>query len=102
MPFAPSRAGFGGSCASAPAQYPRNDNCLNKLPSPKEKGPTFVGPECGDKLPATGPIPPTPGGWGLRNPEPKGPGLRSTFLSQFTRAVDGRKFGSIMISLTIP
>jgi hypothetical protein len=28
----------------------------------------------------TGPIPKAPGGWGLRNPEPKGPGQRSALL----------------------
>jgi hypothetical protein len=53
-------------------------------------------------VPATGPILTTPGGWGLRNPEPKGPGQRSTFFSQSTAAGDWRKRGGIMIPLTIP
>jgi hypothetical protein len=51
---------------------------------------------------ATGPIPTTPGGWGLRNPEPKGPGQRRNFFSQSEGAVDGRKLGSFKIPLTIP
>lgn len=46
---------------------------------------------------ALGPIPTTPGGWGLRNPESKGPGQRSSFFSQFSRAFGGRKWGGIMI-----
>jgi hypothetical protein len=41
-----------------------------------EKGPTFVGPRWGIVY-AIGPIPTIPGGWGLRNPEPKGPGQRT-------------------------
>src|SRR2546423_12364481 len=49
----------------------------------------------------TGPILTTPGGWGLRNPEPKGPGQRTTYFSQFSAAVGGRKFGGIMTLLTI-
>ena len=41
----------------------------------------------GDKLSCeTGPIPTAPGGWGLRNPEPKGPGQRRTIFSQATGA----------------
>jgi hypothetical protein len=47
---------------------------------PKEKGPTFVGPVWGLTPLRTGPIPKAPGGWGLRNPEPKGPGQRSALL----------------------
>jgi len=50
----------------------------------------------------TGPILTTPGGWGLRNPEPKGPGQRRLFFSQCRTAVAGRKWGGIMIPLTIP
>jgi hypothetical protein len=50
----------------------------------------------------TGPILTTPGGWGLRNPEPKGPGQRRTLLSQSSWAVAGQKWGGIMIPLTIP
>jgi len=50
----------------------------------------------------TGPILTTPGGWGLRNPEPKGPGQRKGTFSQFSRAGAGRKWGGIMILLTIP
>jgi hypothetical protein len=46
---------------------------------------------------ALGPIPTTPGGWGLRNPESKGPSQRSGFFSQFSRAFGGRKWGGIMI-----
>ena len=34
----------------------------------------------GDNFVRTGPILTTPGGWGLRNPEPKGPGQRSALL----------------------
>src|SRR5205085_8330354 len=49
----------------------------------------------------TGPILTTPGGWGLRNPEPKGPGQRTTYFWQFSAAVGGRKFGGIMTLLTI-
>jgi len=30
-----------------------------------------------------GPILTTPGGWGLRNPEPKGPGQRAFFLATY-------------------
>ena len=52
--------------------------------------------------PATGPIPTAPGGWGLRNPEPKGPGQRSDFFSQFSGAVGWQKWGSNKIWLTIP
>src|SRR5882757_2294 len=52
----------------------------------------------GDKLLRTGPILTAPGGWGLRNPEPKGPGQRSIPFSQSSRAVAGRKLGGIMIS----
>jgi hypothetical protein len=53
-------------------------------------------------FPAIGPIPTIPGGWGLRNPKPKGPGQRSNFLSQPRRASGWRKWGGIMILLTIP
>lgn len=51
---------------------------------------------------ATGPAPTTPGGWGLRNPEPKEPGQRSAFFSQGSRAGDGRKWGGIMICANDP
>ena len=39
----------------------------------------------------TGPIPTAPGGWGLRNPEPKGPGQRSGYLFAIQRgqSLDG-------------
>ena len=50
----------------------------------------------------TGPILTTPGGWGLRNPEPKGPGQRRISFSQSSGADGGRKWGSNMIPLTIP
>jgi len=60
----------------------------------KEKGPTWRWPP---DLAALGPIPTIPGGWGLRNPKPKGPGQRSAFFSQFRRAGEGRKWGGIMI-----
>jgi len=66
----------------------------------KQKGPTLVGPVW--RLPASGPIPTIPGGWGLRNPEPKGPGQRSISLSLDRTAHAGRKWGGIMIPLTIP
>ena len=56
-----------------------------------EKGPTFVGPVSGLTLLRTGPIPTAPGGWGLRNPEPKGPGQRRIVLSQPSRAGGWRK-----------
>src|SRR5258708_30281426 len=63
-----------------------------------KKGPTHVGPGWGQTILRTGPIPTAPGGWGLRNPGPKGPGQRSDCLSQSRRAVAGRKLGRIMIS----
>jgi hypothetical protein len=37
----------------------------------------------GDNYSAIGPIPTIPGGWGLRNPESKGPSQRSVFLVAF-------------------
>src|SRR5215467_3702693 len=56
----------------------------------KRKGPTFVGPVSGDKPLAIDPIPTAPGGWGLRNPEPKGPGQRRiTYLRWARQAVGG-------------
>jgi len=69
----------------------------------KQKGPTFVGPVFGIWLPLrTDPIPTAPGGWGLRNPEPKGPGQRRIIFSQGSGAGDGQKWGSNMILLTFP
>ena len=50
----------------------------------------------------TDPIPTAPGGWGLRNPEPKGPGQRRIVLSQGSGAGGWRKWGSNMIALTFP
>jgi len=50
----------------------------------------------------TGPILTTPGGWGLRNPEPKGPGQRRIVFSQSSTAVAGRKLGGIMILANDP
>ena len=59
--------------------------------------------QCWDLTPLrTGPIPTAPGGWGLRNPEPKGPGQRRAFFSQGSGAGDWRKWGSNMIPLTFP
>ena len=55
---------------------------------PKKKGPTLVGPVWGFSPLRTGPIPTAPGGWGLRNPEPKGPGQRSDCF--FARQRGGR------------
>src|ERR1700752_4485500 len=56
----------------------------------KRKGPTFVGPVSGGKPRAIDPIPTAPGGWGLRNPEPKGPGQRRiSYLKWARRAVGG-------------
>src|ERR1700757_693277 len=52
-----------------------------------KKGPTRVGPA----FMRTGPILTTPGGWGLRNPEPKGPGQRTRIFSQCRAAGAGRK-----------
>src|SRR3954470_14934499 len=53
----------------------------------KEKGPTHVGPVMGLTPLRTGPIPKAPGGWGLRNPEPKGPGQRSDRFLAIPRGV---------------
>src|ERR1700682_3644802 len=50
----------------------------------------------------TGPILTTPGGWGLRNPEPKGPGQRRIVFSQSSTAVAGRKLGGIMLLANDP
>ena len=50
----------------------------------------------------TDPILTAPGGWGLRNPEPKGPGQRRITLSQLSGAGGWRKWGSNKIPLTIP
>jgi hypothetical protein len=69
----------------------------------KRKWTNFRWPSIGIELPLrTGPIPTAPGGWGLRNPEPKGPGQRSIFLSQPSGARGWRKWGSNKIPLTIP
>jgi hypothetical protein len=74
----------------------------NKCPHPKKKKDQLSLAQYRDNLAATDPILTAPGGWGLRNPEPKGPGQRKVFFSQFSRAVAGRKWGGIMIPLTIP
>src|SRR5438874_2227103 len=50
----------------------------------------------------TDPIPTTPGGWGLRNPEPKGPGQRTQVFSQRRAAVAWRKSGDTMIPANDP
>jgi hypothetical protein len=50
----------------------------------------------------TGPIPTAPGGWGLRNPEPKGPGQRTRIFSQCRAAVARRKRGDTMIPANDP
>jgi hypothetical protein len=47
----------------------------------------------GDKLPATGPAPTTPGGWGLRNPESKEPGQRNAFLFAIQQGGRWAEFG---------
>src|SRR6202163_750048 len=66
---------------------------------PQKKKDQLTLAQDGDKLfLRIGPIPTAPGGWGLRNPELKGPGQRSDCLSQSRRAVAGRKLGRIMIS----
>src|SRR4051812_50018348 len=44
----------------------------------------------------------TPGGWGLRNPEPKGPGQRTQVFSQCRAAVAWRKSGDTMIPANDP
>ena len=79
-----------------------NRNANVRTRSPKRKRTNSRWPSIGVSFLRTGPILTTPGGWGLRNPVPKGPGQRSIPLSQSRRAVDGRKWGSIMILLTIP
>src|SRR5260370_39687083 len=70
--------------------------------NPKRKRTNFRWPSMGINYLRTGPIPTTPGGWGLRNPEPKGPGQRRILFSQSRRAVAGRKLGGIMISANDP
>jgi len=70
---------------------------------PKKKKDQLSLAQCGDRLICgTGPIPTAPGGWGLRNPEPKGPGQRRIIFSQRRTAVAGQKWGGIMIPLTFP
>lgn len=70
---------------------------------PKNKKDQLSLAQCWDLTPLrTGPIPTAPGGWGLRNPEPKGPGQRRIIFSQGSGAGDGRKWGSNMIPLTFP
>jgi hypothetical protein len=72
-------------------------------PHPKRKRTNSRWPSMGiNYLLRTDPILTTPGGWGLRNPEPKGPGQRRSILSQSSTAGAGRKWGGIMIPLTIP
>src|SRR5215468_4653246 len=63
-----------------------------------KKGPTRVGPS----FVRTGPILTTPGGWGLRNPEPKGPGQRTRIFSQCRAAGARRKSGETMIPANDP
>src|SRR6202158_4526748 len=71
--------------------------------TPQKKKDQLSLAQYGDKLfLRTGPIPTTPGGWGLRNPEPKGPGQLAILYSQSSRAAAGRKVGSIMISANDP
>jgi hypothetical protein len=74
----------------------------NENTPPKKKKDQLALAQYGDSYLRTGPILTTPGGWGLRNPEPKGPGQRKGILSQSTTAGAGRKWGGIMIALTIP
>lgn len=74
----------------------------DKHPYPNKKKDQLSLAQYRDNLAATDPILTAPGGWGLRNPEPKGPGQRKVFFSQFSRAAAGRKWGGIMIPLTIP
>src|SRR3954447_20963092 len=50
----------------------------------------------------TDPILTAPGGWGLRNPEPKGPGQRTQVFSQCRAAVAWRKSGDTMIPANDP
>src|SRR3954470_12382748 len=50
----------------------------------------------------TDPILTAPGGWGLRNPEPKGPGQRTQVFSQCRAAVAWRKSGDTMIPSNDP
>ena len=57
---------------------------------------------CYPVVPALGPAPAIPGGWGLRNPKPKGPSQRSIFFSQFRAAGGWRKWGGIMIPANDP
>ena len=77
--------------ALATKKYPTNKRTNSRWPS--------VGI---NKYLRTGPILTTPGGWGLRNPEPKGPGQRSACYSQGRTASRWRKWGIIVIVLTIP
>src|SRR5438309_9509607 len=50
----------------------------------------------------TDPILSTPGGWGLRNPEPKGPGQRTQVFSQCRAAGAWRTSGETMIPANDP
>src|SRR4051812_28465163 len=50
----------------------------------------------------TDPILTAPGGWGLRNPEPKGPGQRTQVFSQCRAAGAWRKSGDIKIPSNDP
>ena len=68
----------------------------------KEKDQLSLAQSRGVKPPAIDPIPTAPGGWGLRNPEPKGPGQRRITFSQASGAGAWRKWGSNKIPLTIP
>ena len=53
-------------------------------------------------IPALGPAPTIPGGWGLRNPKPKEPDQRSVLFSQARAAGDWPKRGGIVILANVP
>ena len=48
------------------------------------------------------PDPHDPGGWGLRNPEPKGPGRHTGFISQGRGAPAWQKSGDTMFRVNDP
>jgi hypothetical protein len=52
----------------------------SKLKSQKKKDQLALALNAHRLFSAIGPILTIPGGWGLRNPKPKGPGQRSDFL----------------------
>src|SRR6202041_2321386 len=72
----------------------------NQKTAEKEKGPTRVGPVT-DQLFYGRPGPDDPGGLGAEESGIERTGPTQVFLSQFSRAVGGRKWGGIMIPLTI-